>query len=105
MTARINGLLNVSRLESGKIQIDRSCFDMAELVKEAEGDAIASISGHQVVFAPVAETRVNADRDKIGQVISNLISNAVKYSPLNSTINVTCVTKGSTFYFTLPVVN
>ncbi|WP_345949227.1 ATP-binding protein [Mucilaginibacter sp. PAMB04274] len=95
MTTMINGFLNVSRLESGKIHIDRQRFDMAMLVKETEEDSIASISSHQVVFAPVVETWVNADRDKIGQVINNLISNAVKYSPPNSIIEVACVTRNS----------
>lgn len=37
---------------------------------------------------------INADRDKIGQVIDNLISNAVKYSPSNTTIQISCISKG-----------
>jgi PAS domain S-box-containing protein len=93
MTTIINGFLNVSRLESGKIYIDRRVFDMAGLVIEAEEDFLATIATHKVVFAPVAETLVNADRDKIGQVINNFISNAIKYSPPDTTIQVTCVTK------------
>ncbi len=92
MTAMINGFLNVSRLESGKIQIDRSLFDMAELIKDAEEEVMVTVSSHNVVFAPAEKTMVIADRDKIGQVISNLIGNAVKYSPARSTINVTCLT-------------
>jgi two-component system sensor histidine kinase VicK len=92
MTSMINGFLNMSRLESGKIHIDKSLFDMAGLVKEAEEESLASITSHQVVFAPVEPTPVIADRDKIGQVITNLINNAVKYSPQDSIINVACVT-------------
>lgn len=92
MTAMINGFLNVSRLESGKIHIDRKRFDMAELVKEAEEESLVTITSHHVVFAPVVETFVVADRDKISHVISNLMSNAVKYSPAGSTINIACIT-------------
>jgi signal transduction histidine kinase len=92
MTSMINGFLNVSRLESGKIHIDKSHFDMAQLVKEAEEESLASVTSHRIVFAPVEPTPVIADRDKIGQVVTNLISNAVKYSPQNSTIKVACVT-------------
>ena len=91
MTTMINGFLNVSRLESGKIYIDRQRFDMALLVKEVEEEVATMISSHQVAFALVEETFVYADRDKIGQVISNFISNAVKYSPMDSTIKVACV--------------
>ncbi len=96
MTNMINGFLNVSRLEAGKIHIDLQRFDLALLVKEAEEEATATVKSHQVVFAPVVETFVNADRVKIGQVIENLINNAVKYSPTGSTIRVACVTAGNT---------
>ncbi|MEB0276994.1 MULTISPECIES: ATP-binding protein [unclassified Mucilaginibacter] len=90
MTTMINGFLNVSRLESGKIHISIQRFDMAGLVKEVEDESIATIASHKVIFSPVDELFVNADRDKIGQVINNLISNAVKYSPQGSTIHVAC---------------
>jgi PAS domain S-box-containing protein len=94
MTTMINGFLNVSRLESGKIHIDKQLFDMKDLVKEAEEEARATIGSHDIVFEPVEETLVTADRDKIGHVINNFISNAVKYSPVGSTINVACITVG-----------
>lgn len=90
MTGMINGFLNVSRLESGKIHIDLQVFDLALLISEAEEESLTTISSHQVIFAPVEITFVSADRDKIGQVIHNLISNAVKYSPAGSIINVAC---------------
>ena len=51
------------------------------------------ISSHTILFAPVEETFLNADRDKVEQVINNLISNALKYSYINSTINIACVHK------------
>jgi len=91
MTNMINGFLNISRLESGKIHIDRQVFDLAQLLKDVEEESIATILSHTIIFEPIETTFVNADRDKIGQVIHNLISNAVKYSPAGSSINVSCV--------------
>jgi two-component system sensor histidine kinase VicK len=91
MTTMINGFLNVSRLESGKIQIDKQRFDMAALIKETEDESIVMFSTHRVIFAPVEPTFVFADRDKIGQVVTNFIGNAVKYSKVGSTINVACI--------------
>ena len=91
MTTMINGFLNVSRLESGKINIDKQRFNMAELVRESEAEIIPMYSFHHIIFAPVEEIFVMADRDKIGQVINNFISNAVKYSKPGSTVNVACV--------------
>jgi two-component system sensor histidine kinase VicK len=92
MTGMINGFLNISRLESGKINIDYQIFDLALLLKEAEDETTATITSHHVIFEPVETTFVNADRDKIGQVIQNLISNAVKYAAPNTTINIACIT-------------
>jgi len=89
MARMINGFLNVSRLESGKIQIDRQYFDLANLLKETEDETLSAVLTHRILFAPVPRTLVNADQEKIGQVIQNLISNAVKYSAPNSTIRVT----------------
>jgi len=86
MTTMINGFLNVSRLEAGKINIDKSSFEMAELMKEIEEECAVMISSHQIRFSMKGEAQLNADRDKISQVMSNLISNAVKYSPNASTI-------------------
>lgn len=88
MARMINGFLNVSRLESGKIQIDCQRFDLAGLLNEIEEETLVSVLTHRILFAPVPSIHVKADREKIGQVIQNLISNAVKYSPANSTIRI-----------------
>ncbi|MBE7178659.1 MAG: PAS domain-containing protein [Mucilaginibacter polytrichastri] len=90
MTTMINGFLNVSRLESGKIYIDLQHFDLRKLVDEFREDIQATISTHNFAFDLSAESQVKADREKIGHVLSNFISNAVKYSPFNSTIYISC---------------
>jgi two-component system sensor histidine kinase VicK len=90
MTTMINGFLNVSRLESGKIHIERQRFDIAALVREVEEEAILTGGSHHVVFASVEEIFIDADRDKIGHVFNNFMSNAIKYSPSGSTIDVVC---------------
>jgi len=91
MTTMINGFLNVSRLESAKLHIDLQVFDMADLVKEMEEEVTVTINSHRFLFAPVMNTLIEADRDKIGQVINNFISNAVKYAPSGSLITVSCI--------------
>jgi len=96
MTRMINSFLNVSRLESSHIQIDHQPFDLSMLMQEVEEEAKATISSHQVVFEPVAGVQINADREKIGQVFNNLISNAVKYSPTGSSIYIAAVEANGT---------
>ncbi|MVN91623.1 PAS domain-containing sensor histidine kinase [Mucilaginibacter aquatilis] len=90
MTRMINGFLNVSRLESGRIQIDRQTFSLAELVTELQDEVLATVSSHSIKFNCIENIFVNADREKIAQVFNNLISNATKYSPVNSNIEVSC---------------
>ena len=101
MNSMITGFLDVSRLEAGKIYVDKQRFDLSQLVKEVEEESIAMITSHQIIFAPVEYTLVDADRDKIGQVVNNLISNAVKYSPKNSTINIACLNIGKNAVFSV----
>ena len=89
MTTLVNGFLNVSRLESGQIYIDRNQFDMVGLIQEVQ-EEFATVYSHQFIFEPLECAVLIADRDKIGQVINNFITNAVKYSPLGTTIQVAC---------------
>lgn len=98
MEALINGFLEVARLGEGKIQLSKTRFDMADLVCIAEDESLATITSHEVIFAPVEFTPVEADKDKIEQVLINFINNAVKYSANGTVINIACVTKDSTAY-------
>lgn len=93
MTAMINGFLNVSRLESGKLMIDKTAFRLDELLQETVDETFISPSTHAIVMALSCEVIVNADRDKIGNVISNLLSNAHKYSSNGSSIEINCEVK------------
>ncbi|QJD96032.1 PAS domain-containing protein [Mucilaginibacter robiniae] len=90
MTTLINGFLNVSRLESGQMHIDHTTFDMAGLIREVEEEMQSTIMTHHFAFDPVVNVEISADRDKISQVLQNFITNAVKYSPDQSTIYVGC---------------
>lgn len=88
MSSMINGFLNVSRLESGKILIEKHDFDLTELIREAISETELTVSSHQIQFDYSRPLMVHADHDKIGSVVSNLLSNAVKYSPNGSSIGV-----------------
>ena len=92
MTSIVHGFLNVSRLESGKIQINLERFDLSKLMQDVTEEFMASTSTHELRFTPCETIWVYADQDKIGQVINNLISNAIKYSPQGSMIQVSCST-------------
>jgi two-component system sensor histidine kinase VicK len=90
MTTMINGFLNVSRLESGKIHIEKAVFDMETLITEMIEELTVTASTHLIHLLHCPSVKLNADREKIGSVISNLISNAIKYSPKGNKITIDC---------------
>ncbi len=90
MTNMINGFLNVSRLESGKIEIIKTQFDIVELLTELITEHAGLNPNQQINFATCDPVIIYADREKIGIVITNLISNAIKYSPKDSLIEIAC---------------
>jgi len=91
MSTMINGFLNISRLESGKILIEKERFNIEELVREIADEMRIAFPTHTLNFGLCQPVDVYADRDKINSVISNLISNAVKYSSKDTTVWVDCV--------------
>ncbi|WP_285009865.1 PAS domain-containing sensor histidine kinase [Pedobacter faecalis] len=94
MTRMINSFLNISRLEAGKLHLDPQEFDLSALVSELEDEANTMFDSHQFIFDPGPSAMVLADRDKIGQVISNFLTNAVKYSLTGTRVEVTCRVSG-----------
>ncbi|WP_288376457.1 ATP-binding protein [uncultured Chryseobacterium sp.] len=97
----INGFLDVARLGEGKIRLEKSEFNIADLIKVNEEECLNMISSHRLVFEPAESALVKADRNKIEQVVINFINNAVKYSPHNTIINIRCFTKDGYVYITV----
>ncbi|MCL2862049.1 MAG: HAMP domain-containing histidine kinase [Firmicutes bacterium] len=85
----INSMLDLSRLESGKNPVVPNRFEINDVMSTIIERLSASLLKKQIKckFEPIREnTYVYADKDKIIQVIINLIDNAIKYSPVNSSI-------------------
>jgi PAS domain S-box-containing protein len=91
MTSMINGFLNISRLESGKILIEKSLFDIDQVIREIISEAQLTTT-HSIELDSCGALEVFADQNKISSVISNLMSNAMKYSPNGKLIKVKCWT-------------
>jgi PAS domain S-box-containing protein len=95
MTGMVNGFLNISRLEAGKMHIEKEQFDLVELLSEILAEIRLTLSIHTITFVECKPVQINADRDKIGSVISNLIGNAIKYSPNGKQIEINCQIRGA----------
>lgn len=85
----IFNLLDVTKLQSGIMNLNVSDFDFNDLVYEVVEGIQGSCEKHQVVTDLGPSAVIHGDKERIGQVITNLISNAIKYSP---DANSVCVT-------------
>jgi PAS domain S-box-containing protein len=86
----IDDLLDLDRMESGQIPLRRRPVDVNALLTSLGDRVRRNVSGHNVTLRLADELpEVEADSDRLTQVFANLFSNAVKYSPSGSTIEVT----------------
>jgi signal transduction histidine kinase len=88
MLALIEDLLDVAQIEAGRLELDPDPIDVAPFLAEVvlRHNALAEDKGTQVTLQAVAPGLVIADPHRLRQVMDNLISNAVKYSPAASTV-------------------
>jgi len=81
----INDILDYSRIESGKIDLDSSPFALADLCREAFDVIRVGAAGKQIELigriVPHLPARLVGDRGRIRQILVNLLSNAVKFTP------------------------
>ncbi|MCC6764149.1 MAG: PAS domain-containing protein [Deltaproteobacteria bacterium] len=87
----INDLLDISRLELGKIELTFAKVGMPSLIDEAVAGLRAYAAAREITIASSIASDVPAlagDRDRLIQVLTNLISNAVKFSPAGGHVDV-----------------
>ncbi len=93
----ITDMLDLDRLESGRTELTRHPLDLNALVTEAVGTTRRLAVAHDFVLDLAPELpSVPGDPDKLAQVVINLVSNAVKYSPSGGTIVVGTRLEGGT---------
>src|SRR5439155_13489326 len=86
----VDELLDVSRIESGRVEFRLEPVDVGGLVSEVVQRMQMTTEQHRLeVSLPAADQAiVSADRDHLEQVLNNLLSNAIKYSPNGGTVDV-----------------
>ena len=78
----VSQLLDLSRLESGTAPLERRLFALGEVLGDAADECRLHAPGvHLDVRVDPAGLSVNADRDRVHQVVANLLENAVRHSP------------------------
>jgi len=89
LTILIADLLDATKIEGGKLQFHEGYFDFKELVMEIVEEMQQTTTKHELTKKLAAPKTIYGDRDRIGQVITNFISNAIKYSPNTKEIIIT----------------
>jgi signal transduction histidine kinase len=98
----VDELLDVSRLQLGRVELHNTDIDVAASVRETlERTRLQDPTRPLELKDDVGSATVIGDRDRIDQVFENLISNAMKYSPAESPINVTVAIEGDEVHVTV----
>jgi signal transduction histidine kinase len=87
----INDLLDIAKIESGKMEFHLDRLDVNDCVRKSLRSLRALAEAHRVSIRAESSDnlpRVFADRDRLEQVITNLLSNALKYSPPDSVVRI-----------------
>ena len=98
----INDILDLERIQSGRIEIEPERVDAAELMLKAgrEMSGMATREGVVLQITP-PEAHVFADPDRVLQTLANLLSNAIKFSPRGATVSLAAEYRGDELLFSV----
>lgn len=88
----VNEVLDFERLQSGRLEYHVHGVNLAEVVSHVEPMIVPQLKAKGVAYnaAIPAECRVRCDPEKLGQVLINLLSNAMKFTPAGGSVLVDC---------------
>ena len=86
LTKLINDLLDISKMQTGQLIYRQERFDLDALVQEIVENIQGTTQTHPLLLEGQTQAEAFGDRDRIGQVLINLLNNAIKYSPQASTV-------------------
>ena len=98
MTRLVDDLLDVSRLQTGRISLDLKPFDVAKRLRDSCERVQALTEKHQIEVHAPDGCEIVGDDDRIEQVFTNLLTNAVRYSPKGGAIHVAVQNEAETVH-------
>ena len=98
MDSIIERLLQVERLEDEKLLVNHDNFDLVDVVKRV---CLSLPGGKRVDISAQGSMQVDSDQEIVRVIISNLLENALKYSPEDSPINITLINSPDMVYFSV----
>lgn len=95
LTRLVNNILDLNRLEAGQVEINPQWHQAADLIQQAIDTVRAIAEENEITLSTTkTEVRVWADSDWIVQTLVNLLANGIKFSPPQSTIEITTHNQG-----------
>lgn len=91
----VEELFEVSRQQLGRLVLAPTTFDFAELLAEVCDRMQPTTEKHHLTCRADGPMNISADRDRVEQIVTNLLSNAIRYSPNGGAIEVTASTNGA----------
>lgn len=88
LTGVVNDLLDITKIQAGRLVLNRSEFLLADLIAESIYQYHAADSDHEIKVNGDPGITVFADHNRLDQVICNLLTNAIKYSPDSREVNI-----------------
>ena len=99
LLALINDILDMSRIESGKMELEPVPDDLAEILDEVRDMFAMQMEGKKLAFtvdyARITDRYVVVDRNRLNRILLNLISNALKFTPSGGSVTVTLAQTGT----------
>ena len=86
----VNEVLDFSRLRSDSLEMNKTDFSLTGLIREIVGrvSKMTAVEGYTVIFEPDEDFWVNADSSRMGQVVYNLLGNALTYTGEDKTVRI-----------------
>lgn len=106
LNTQVEKLLNIARLESGEFKLKPERFDIHQLIDQVLDSKAAEAGIEGRIFNRIYQakhTEIEGDHTHLGNVINNLIDNAVKYSPADQPIDI--ITEDDTHFLSVTIVD
>jgi PAS domain S-box-containing protein len=81
LTHLINDLLDATKIEGGKLQFQEEVFSFPDVLEEIVEEVQRTTDRHKIIIENNPPCELRGDRERLGQVLTNFLSNAIKYSP------------------------
>ncbi|MEX2684676.1 MAG: PAS domain S-box protein [Candidatus Sigynarchaeota archaeon] len=103
LKALVDNLLDVSRMDTGNFQLNKHDVDLGELVLQTISNLeyLVKTADHEILLNLGEKTIVNADKIRMEQVFTNLLTNAIKNTPKGGRIEINLVMTGNTVKFSI----